>query len=836
MLPDVNERLEDLAEEHATKHKKKKKDKKSKKAKKEKKKKNKKEKRQTEEMSGDSSLDSEEEWVETEVKPESSSTEKPWQVKTGQSDSAEHSSSQQREEWMTLDFMSLKAKSVATLKAEKQKEKLLEQEQEKAREQAEIEKRELNPYWKDGGTGLPPDVSVALVKKATAVEDGGLSWLRKSYQRMKEQAEREERNVEDVVAERYGSMEKFRMRMEEAEKALGLQKPRETDFGKQRWRMPRNWESESCKGSKKGQYEKKDDYCKAGQERKRDKELLQNLDRQSECEYSMERHRNVQTDVDTEGKNLFENKVSGESKECKDVIKESRKKKDLNRVSEEAEFYDRRQEKYSSLTTFKSKFLKPPDDEDSSTKSSISNIRHTESSRSLSSCFRRPKDDSDGESEQQKVQTAKRAKEQVSDSYSFLTEEFASKEEKNQKVAEEKAQRTQEVRSPVQREHTEGSSISRSSMPEKSAPGEELVRILSDEEMNKLGAKLVKAELMGNEEMAASLKAQLEQARKLKESQAQATSATPARRMSSKDINKREEHEVVLIRTDQAGRAWPLTTMEALEPKGGRRKRQLIETHVGKERVRYFQDDDDISLKDMVKREKMGTAEDQNALFTRMASKFMEKTDRDYYTLDDMFISSSAKKERSGKEEEWQRQKAVSEHKHLAARMEKCPYCFDSPELPKHMIVAVGKKVYICLPSFQSLSEGHCLIIPIQHHCAATLVDEDIWDEVQKAIMESDEEWAMNKKLIDLSLRDIRRSVPKALPYFSVDFGLQGGFAHVIENEYKFPRYFGKEILGGMMDLEPRRWRKPMRENFEDQRKKVMQFAQWWKPYDCTKE
>lgn len=48
-----------------------------------------------------------------------------------------------------------------------------------------------------------------------------------------------------------------------------------------------------------------------------------------------------------------------------------------------------------------------------------------------------------------------------------------------------------------------------------------------------------------------------------------------------------------------------------------------LETHVDKERVRYFHDDDNQSLHDMVKREKMGTAEDQNKLFMRMASKVM---------------------------------------------------------------------------------------------------------------------------------------------------------------------------------------------------------------------
>lgn len=36
------------------------------------------------------------------------------------------------------------------------------------------------------------------------MNDGGLSWLRKSYQRMKEQAERDSRNLSDLVVERYG--------------------------------------------------------------------------------------------------------------------------------------------------------------------------------------------------------------------------------------------------------------------------------------------------------------------------------------------------------------------------------------------------------------------------------------------------------------------------------------------------------------------------------------------------------------------------------------------------------------------------------------------------------
>lgn len=34
--------------------------------------------------------------------------------------------------------------------------------------------------------------------------------------------------------------------------------------------------------------------------------------------------------------------------------------------------------------------------------------------------------------------------------------------------------------------------------------------------------------------------------------------------------------------------------------------------------------------------------------------------------------------------------------------------------------------------------------------------------------------------------------IPKGFPYFSVNFGLDGGFAHAIEDEKKFSFYFGK--------------------------------------------
>ncbi len=66
----------------------------------------------------------------------------------------------------------------------------------------------------------------------------------------------------------------------------------------------------------------------------------------------------------------------------------------------------------------------------------------------------------------------------------------------------------------------------------------------------------------------------------------------------------------------------------------------------------------------------------------------------------------------------------------------------------------------------------------------------------QKAISESEGEWSQHKKLIDTKARGgLRKSIPKGFPYFSVEFGVSGGYAHVIEDEKKFSRYFGRVLF-----------------------------------------
>ncbi|XP_024831491.1 CWF19-like protein 2 isoform X4 [Bos taurus] len=755
MLPDVIKRVEQISQEDCVK-KKKKKDKHSKKVKKEKKKKSKKQKCEKNE-STDSSSSSEDEWVEA-VPSQTPGKEKAWKIKDEKLEK-EDNQIIQRDEWMTVDFMSVKTVSSSSLKAEKEAARKTQQEKTQALEQSRLLERELNPYWKDGGTGLPPeDCNVSSVTK---VEDGGLSWLRKSYQRMKEQAEKQNRNFEDIVAERYGSMEVFQLKLKEAEKAAFTKE----DGRRERWKKP-TYSDRAHSSQESG----KSDFVK--------------YSKSSRGRYNT-------TDI---ANSITKDKFSGDEKDGRSVFSETYRREPSPRKNQE----------FSSHVNLRAKFLRPSDDEEVSFHSKDRNFepsssssavvpqdsvhcgfqKSTENSEESLSCWSRFGRGDRKHSNQKPLETSH----SVDPGY----------------VSEDVREKSQEegLRDDyMTKEHLQDtkSSLARSS------PEDESIHVLSVDEKNKLGAKIIKAEMMGNMELAEQLKAQLDKANKFQDTVTQ-TSSKKSR------VEDEDQEEVILVRTDHSGRVWPVNTPGKQE---GRRKRQNVSTYEGKERVRYFHDDDNLSLNDLVKNEKMGTAESHNKLFMRMTSK-----------------------------------------------------------------------VYLCLPNVRSLTEGHCLIVPLQHHRAATLLDEDIWEEIQmfrkslvkmfeekgldcifletnmnmkkqyhmvyeciplpkevgdmapiyfkKAIMESDEEWSINKKLIDLSSKDIRKSVPKGLPYFSVDFGLQGGFAHVIEDQHKFPHYFGKEIIGGMLDIEPRVWRKGMRESFEDQRKKALQFAQWWKPFDFT--
>ena len=366
----------------------------------------------------------------------------------------------------------------------------------------------------------------------------------------------------------------------------------------------------------------------------------------------------------------------------------------------------------------------------------------------------------------------------------------------------------------------------------------EVITIMSDLEMNKLGAKIVKAELMGDLCKARKLKETLENARKAKEASANLPQSTS-------DNNPSEPETVILTRTDSKGMTRPIQTDVSQSTSRGKKGKVQTLDKDG-ERLRYFADDDQYDLKEMFHREKMSTAEDQSAMMSRLAGRAVEKTDDDDYSIDDLFTSRAANKRSEDQDKVKERDAAIAEHKSLTRTLDTCSFCFEGAEFKKHLLVAVGKTCYVCLPWHLSLTEGHCFIVPSSHVSCATLLDEDVYAEMQqfrkalcrmfqangdedcvffevakglkrhphmviecvplpremgdmapmyfqKGINECESEWSHNQKLVKLTKeKDIRRSVPKGLPYFHVDFGMQNGFAHVIEDEQMFPRNFAQ--------------------------------------------
>jgi hypothetical protein len=102
---------------------------------------------------------------------------------------------------------------------------------------------------------------------------------------------------------------------------------------------------------------------------------------------------------------------------------------------------------------------------------------------------------------------------------------------------------------------------------------------LTDQQMNEIGAKMIKAEMMGNTSLYEKLKLKLDRAKAFKSTE--------------KASGRTNRESVVLSITNAQGTSRPVTQTE--EPKGrqqDRKKRvKRVETHAGGERMQYYPDD-----------------------------------------------------------------------------------------------------------------------------------------------------------------------------------------------------------------------------------------------------
>ncbi|CAL5392560.1 unnamed protein product [Camellia sinensis] len=228
----------------------------------------------------------------------------------------------------------------------------------------------------------------------------------------------------------------------------------------------------------------------------------------------------------------------------------------------------------------------------------------------------------------------------------------------------------------------------------------------------------------------------------------------------------------------------------------------------------------------------------------------------------------------------------------ILTQQERCQFCFENPSRPRHLVVAIANFTYLSLPHWQSIVPGHCCILTSQHESATRAVDNNVWDEIRnfkkclimmfakqekdvvfletvmglaqqrrhcmveciplpqdiakqaplyfkKAIDEAEDEWSQHnsKKLIDTSEKGLRGSIPKDFPYFHVEFGLNKGFVHVMDDEKQFKSNFGLNVIRGMLRLpEEDMYGRRKHDSVETQKQAVVSFVKDWEPFDWTKQ
>lgn len=123
--------------------------------------------------------------------------------------------------------------------------------------------------------------------------------------------------------------------------------------------------------------------------------------------------------------------------------------------------------------------------------------------------------------------------------------------------------------------------------PEIQEPSTDHSDFLTDQQMNEIGAKMIKAELTGNAKLAEKLKLKLERAKLFKTT----SSSTP-----------RQKESVVLSVITPAGTSRPIKDDgDRNQRKDDRKKKtKRVETHVSGERMQYYPDDGKYDIKQMV--------------------------------------------------------------------------------------------------------------------------------------------------------------------------------------------------------------------------------------------
>lgn len=358
-----------------------------------------------------------------------------------------------------------------------------------------------------------------------------------------------------------------------------------------------------------------------------------------------------------------------------------------------------------------------------------------------------------------------------------------------------------------------------------------------------------------------------------------------------------KEYNAALARFSNASSEPGVIVLGVMENRmlaGTRGEAKSIDNKRGRERG-LVEENEDMSIEDMVREERRtkGQAGGEGMRAAeRIAKDAKFDTDLDYQ---DENANKLAK--RVQKSEINLKNAAIGEFQKMNKILDSCMLCHheDRNQPPVAPIISLGTRVFLTLPTEPELSDGGAVIVPIQHRTNLLECDDDEWEEIRnfmkcltrmyhdqgrdvvfyenaaaphrkmhaamqavplpyslgetapaffkEAILSSDEEWTQHKKLIDTAARAregmgksaFRRSIAKEMPYFHAWFSLDGGLGHVVEDSNRWPKgdLFAREIIGGMLDIEPDVIKRQGRWVRAD--KRIDGFRARWRKFDWTK-
>jgi hypothetical protein len=340
-------------------------------------------------------------------------------------------------------------------------------------------------------------------------------------------------------------------------------------------------------------------------------------------------------------------------------------------------------------------------------------------------------------------------------------------------------------------------------------------------ELNRLQAKITKARLKKDGKTESSLQKKADQLRAEMEALATKPSTSNVEALHS---------------FDERGRYVDVGQASSSNSSSHGHARDRKKKHRGEPQHNH---EDDMDVQTLLKLEKSsrGTMEDARRIMNDAR-----------YANDQEYLDANASKLAEGRPltEAQKRHRAIHSQNAITKAMDKCPFCMDEVHYPHVPVIAVGTRVYLALPKTLPLVPHHCLIVPMYHHVSSLDCDDDEWDEIRnfmkcllrmtharnesiifmetaiefnrswhtciecipvptsvynqapgyfrQTILATSEEWSQNRKLIDSRKSGFRKSLVSNIPYFHVWFGLDGGYGHVIDEEERFPFWFGKEV------------------------------------------